>query len=273
MAAPAVPEECAVTRSERGPPACGERDGPRQRLGIRARRADPVSAPDSKRFWAVLSGVGDHEPPSLATLCRGCVELLPVSGAALSLMAPAHAQSVASAFDGRARAIQDLEFTLGEGPALDCYDQGSPVLVDDVQSLAQRWPQFSAAVAAMGIQAVFALPLQTTAARIGVLVLYRDEAGALADGDFAAALEVADLVTQLVLVMQSEAATESVAWALDVSDHRAVVHQATGMVAVQIDADVEEALVRMRAFSFAADRPIREVAEDVVTGQLRFDDQ
>ena len=97
--------------------------------------------------------------------------------------------------------------------------------------------------------------------------------GALAEAELADALEVADLVTQLVLVMQSEAATESVAWALDVSDHRAVVHQATGMIAVQINAEVDEALVRLRAHSFAADRPIREVAEDVVTGQLRFDDR
>ncbi len=97
--------------------------------------------------------------------------------------------------------------------------------------------------------------------------------GALGDEDLADALEVADLVTQLVLVMQSEAATESVAWALDVSDQRAVVHQATGMIAVQIDSHVEEALVRLRAHCFAADRPIREVAEDVVTGKLRFDDQ
>jgi hypothetical protein len=199
--------------------------------------------------------------------------VLPVSGAAVSLMAPAHAQSVASAFDGRARAIQDLEFTLGEGPALDSYAEGRPVLVEDVAGLATRWPQFSAAVTAMGVRAVFALPLQTTTSRIGVLVLYRDEAGALASGDLADALEVADMVTQLVLVMQSEAAAESVAWALDVSDHRAVVHQATGMVAVQLNTDVEEALVRLRAYSFAAERPIQEVAEEVVTRGLRFDDQ
>ncbi len=106
-----------------------------------------------------------------------------------------------------------------------------------------------------------------------MLVLYRDEAGALEDSDLADALDVADLVTQLVLVMQSEAASESVAWALDVSDHRAVVHQATGMIAVQIDSDVEEALVRLRAHAFATDRPIREVARDVVTGKLRFDGQ
>jgi ANTAR domain/GAF domain len=232
-----------------------------------------VSADDAKRFWATLSGATDHEPPSLSTLCRGCVALLGVSGAAVSLMAPAHSQSVASAFDGRARAIQDLEFTLGEGPAMDAYDAGTPVLVDDVRSLGARWPQFCAAAAAMGIRAVFALPLLTADATIGVLVLYRDEAGALADVELADALEVADLVTQLVLVMQSEAVAESVAWAFDVSDHRAVVHQATGMIAAQIDSDVEEALVRLRAHSFATDRPIRDVAEAVVAGELRFDER
>ncbi|HVA04150.1 MAG TPA: GAF and ANTAR domain-containing protein [Acidimicrobiales bacterium] len=232
-----------------------------------------MSPDDPKRFWAMLSGAGEHEPPSLATLCRGCVALLPVSGAAVSLMAPAHAQSVASAFDGTARAIQDLEFTLGEGPALDSYAEGRPVLVDDVGNLDGRWPQFSTAVAAMGVRAVFALPLQSIRTRIGVLVLYRDEAGALSEGELADALGVADLITQLVLVMQSEAGAETVAWALDVSDHRAVVHQATGMIAVQIEADVEEALVRLRAYAFAAERPIREVAGDVVTGHLRFDDR
>jgi hypothetical protein len=230
-----------------------------------------VSTADSKRYWAVLSGAADQKPPSLATLCRGCVALLPMSGAAISLMDPARSESVASAFDGRARAVQDLEFTLGEGPAMDAYAQGRPVLVHDVGDLAVPWPQFSAAATAMGVRAVFALPLQAKLATIGVLVLYRDTPGVLGDGDLSDALEVADLVTQLVLVMQSEAATESVAWAIDVADHRAVVHQATGMVAVQIDADVEEALVRLRAHAFSGDRPIREVAEDVVTGQLRFD--
>jgi GAF domain-containing protein len=232
-----------------------------------------VSTEDPKRFWAVLSAPSEQELPSLETLCRRCVELLPVSGAAVWLMAPAHSQSVASAFDGRARAIQDLEFTLGEGPALDAYAEGRPVLVDNVHTLAERWPQFSAAVVALGVQAVFALPLQTPATKIGVLVLYRDEAGPLGDDEIANAVIVADLVTQLVLVMQSEAAAESVAWALDVSDHHAVVHQATGMVAVQVNSDVAEALVRLRAYAFASDRPIRSVAEAVVTGELRFDDR
>jgi transcriptional regulator with GAF, ATPase, and Fis domain len=230
-----------------------------------------VNADDSERLRALLSRGIDHEPLSLETMCRACVTLLPVSGAAISLMAPAQTQSMASAFDGRARVVHDLEFTLGEGPAMDACAQGRPVLVDDVRSLGRRWPQFSNAVESMGVRAVYALPLQSMAVTLGVLVLYRIEAGALEPDQLARALKVAEMVTQLVLGMQSEATADSVAWAIDVSDHRAVVHQATGMVAAQIDAEVEEALVRLRAHAFAADRPIHEVAEDVVTGRLRFE--
>ena len=132
-----------------------------------------MTAEDSERLRALLSRRVDHEPLSLETMCRACVTLLPVSGAAISLMAPAQTQSMASAFDGRARVLHDLEFTLGEGPAMDAVALGRPVLVDDVRSLGQRWPQFSNAVASMGVRAVYALPLQAMAVTLGVLVLYR----------------------------------------------------------------------------------------------------
>ena len=238
------------------------------------RRALPVSPDDPKRFWAVLSGAGDHEPPSLATLCRGCVALLPVSGAAVSLMAPAQSQSVASAFDGTARAIQDLEFTLGEGPAAGLLRRRHGPSSSTTSGTSMAGGRNSARPSPPWESAPCShCPCRASGPGSGSWCCIATKRGPLSDGELADALEVADLITQLVLVMQSDAATESVAWALDVSDHRAVVHQATGMIAVQIEADVEEALVRLRAHAFAADRPIREVADDVVTGQLRFDDR
>jgi hypothetical protein len=52
--------------------------------------------------------------------------------------------------------------------------------------------------------------------------------------------------------------------------HRAVVHQATGMVSVQLGVSVEEALLRLRAHAYGSERPLGEVAEDVVARRLRF---
>jgi AmiR/NasT family two-component response regulator len=72
--------------------------------------------------------------------------------------------------------------------------------------------------------------------------------------------------------MQSDAASESVAWALDIADHRAVVHQATGMVSVQLHCSVEEALLRLRGRAFASGQSIDELAAAVVEGRATFRD-
>ena len=51
-----------------------------------------------------------------------------------------------------------------------------------------------------------------------------------------------------------------------------VVHQASGMVSVQLDVSLAEALVRLRSYAFGSDRLVAEVAKDVVARRLRFDD-
>jgi hypothetical protein len=54
------------------------------------------------------------------------------------------------------------------------------------------------------------------------------------------------------------------------ADFHHVVHQASGMIAAQLDVNVADALVRLRAHAFANDRPLAEVAADVVARRLRF---
>ncbi|MFD0630267.1 ANTAR domain-containing protein [Catenulispora yoronensis] len=54
--------------------------------------------------------------------------------------------------------------------------------------------------------------------------------------------------------------------------YRAEVHQATGMISVQLGVSLAEALVRLRAHAWAADRLLADVAADVVARRLRFDE-
>jgi hypothetical protein len=105
-----------------------------------------------------------------------------------------------------------------------------------------------------------------------VLVLYRDQPGVLGGDELSAASLVADVVTDQLLDLQAGAASESLAWGLEVDDYRAVVHQATGMISAQLNCAIGEALVRLRGHAFASDRPIDQVATDVVTRALRFDE-
>jgi len=230
-----------------------------------------VRAEDAEKFLAALISGSDGESPSLTTVCRTATQLLRMTGSSVVLMGEDTFPSVASAY-GVSVTVQDLEFTLGEGPASDAFAQGKPVLVGEMSLLGSRWPQFSRAISEAGIHSVHAFPLQLGAIKLGVLVLYRDEPGLLEGEDLSAARLVADLVTNQVLDMQAGVLSESLAWGLEVDDYRAVVHQATGMISAQLDCPMSDALVRLRGRAFSREQPIDLVAAEVVTGDLRFDE-
>jgi hypothetical protein len=119
---------------------------------------------------------------------------------------------------------------------------------------------------------VFGFPLQVGAVRLGGLHLYRDRQGPVTDDQHADALVMADLAAQAVLVLQANAPSGKLAAELEAgADFHYGVHQASGMVAAQLEVSVGQALIRLRAYAFGNDRPLAEVAEDVVARTLRFD--
>jgi AmiR/NasT family two-component response regulator len=119
---------------------------------------------------------------------------------------------------------------------------------------------------------MYAIPLRIGAVDLGVLVLGGATPRDLAGQELTDSFLIGDLVSRLVLDMQAGVTSESLAWALDATDSRTVVHQATGMIAAQLNVGVAEALVRLRANAFATDRPIDQVATEVVDGRRRFEE-
>ena len=106
---------------------------------------------------------------------------------------------------------------------------------------------------------------------IGVLTLYRDTAGRLTDEQTADSIVVADLLARTMLERQSRGSPGTLADDIGGSNvHRAEVHQASGMIAVQLGVDVSEALVRLRAHAYATERTVADVAVEVVARRLRF---
>ena len=176
-------------------------------------------------------------------------------------------------------ALDDAQFTLGEGPCVEAVAGGHPVLVPELSGALERWPAFAPAAMGLGVGAVFAFPLQIGAISIGVLRAYRDAPGPLAVGQLADALALADAVTVLLLHRAPADGNEAAAgWGRprpgweQPGTHRAEVHQATGMLSVQLKVPLAEALVRLRAHAYAAERPISEVAADVVARRLYLED-
>jgi hypothetical protein len=130
---------------------------------------------------------------------------------------------------------------------------------------------FAPAATQRGVQAVFALPLQAGTIRAGVLDVYRTYPGPLSEGQLADALVYADAATLLALGTSDGIATDRPRVAGDGFDERrAEVHQAAGMISVQLGTGVEEALVRLRAHAYAGDRRLVDVARDVIECRLRF---
>jgi hypothetical protein len=118
---------------------------------------------------------------------------------------------------------------------------------------------------------MFSFPLQAAAVCIGALDLYRDRSGELSDDEHADALIMAEVVAQAVLTMQATPWGTFAAELASDRDRRSVVHQAVGMVSVQLGVTVDEALVRLRAHAFGNNRPVAELARDVVDRRVRFD--
>lgn len=169
--------------------------------------------------------------------------------------------------------IEDLQHTFGEGPCVDAYRQDRVVIEPDLADpRTPRWFAFTPPAVEAGVGAVFAFPVRQGAVRLGAVNLYRDRRGPLSDDQYADALVTADVVARWVLDMQADAPPGALAAELEVgADFHFVVHNAAGMVSVQAGVSITEALVRLRAFAFSNDRPLRDVAADVVAGTLRFE--
>ena len=196
-----------------------------------------------------------------------------MSGAGLMLMSGDVPRGSVCTTNDVSALIEELQYVLGEGPCVDAYQQDRPVLEPDLaHPLTPRWLAFTGPALEAGVRSVFGFPLQVGAVRLGALNLYGDRPGPLTDDQHADALVIADVAAQAILVLQANAPPGKLAAELEAgADLHSVVHQASGMVAAQLDASVGHALIRLRAYAFGTDRSLTEVAQDVVARRLRFD--
>jgi hypothetical protein len=238
---------------------------------------------DADRRWelalARMASIGPapEDPGNVATtlerVCMTVVDLLGVSGAGLSLMTDHASPGFAAASDAPSRVLEELQFTLGEGPCMEAFSTGRPVLVPDLSDgYRRRWPLYASAAQDLGIRAVFAFPIQAGGSRLGVLDVFRDQAGVLTSEQVGQAITLADIALVVILDGQQAAPPGAIPRGFDQAPgFRAEIAQAQGMIMVQLGVSLTEALVRLRAYAYAENRPISDVARDVVNRRLRFD--
>jgi len=227
-----------------------------------------------ERLLRILTLLGSPPEADSTRLCAVAAEVTAMSGAGIMLMTSDVPRGSLCSTNQLSALIEDLQFTFGEGPCIDAYHHDRPVLEPDLADPdAARWMAFSPSAVSAGVRAVFGFPVQVGVVRLGALNLYRDRPGGLSDDQHADSLVMADVAARAVLAMQAEAPPGAVAMELAAgANFRSVVHQASGMVSVQLGVSVGEALVSMRGYAFSHDCLVDDVAKEVVARLLRFDD-
>jgi len=195
-----------------------------------------------------------------------------VNGAGVMLMSGDIARGSLCTSDEVSRLVEELQYTLGEGPCIDAYQQDKVVAEPDLADpVTRRWPAFAPPALAAGVRAVFGFPLRVGTVHLGALNLYRDVPGPLTGDQHADALVVADVAARWVLEAQAGAPLDTVAEELEAgADFHFAVHNAAGIVSVQERISLTEALIRLRAFAFSSDRLLANVARDVISRRLRL---
>lgn len=214
--------------------------------------------------------------PGLVTgdedLCAPYLETLPITGAAVSLFGGATAETLVCASDALAARLDELQFSLGEGPRWRAVRTRLPVLVPDVQAAAQAdWPMFRKAIAGTRVAAVFVFPLTVGAVDLGVVELYHSARGTLNRSDQATAAVLAGQTSWYLLRKILTVSSPDTDPALEAGlMSRREIHQATGMVLAQSGATAADSMLLLRAHAFAHDLTLRQTADAVLEGRLSF---
>ncbi len=206
-------------------------------------------------------------------LCDVCAEVAQMSGAGIMMMSGDIQRGSLCTTDKVSALIEELQFSLSEGPCLDAFHGARPVLEPDLANASDvRWTAFTEAALEAGVAAIFGFPISIGPVKLGALNLYRDEPGGLTSQQHGDCLILADIVARSVIMMQAHATPGQLAQEFESgADFELDVHQASGMVAAQLGASVGQALIRMQAHAFGNGRSLRSVASAVIGRELRFD--
>jgi hypothetical protein len=212
------------------------------------------------------------EKPSEAVLASPISDALPVTGVAISTLGRFLGNETVSASDDLAARLDELQFDLGEGPCWDAFGTRRPVLESDVQRPNGVWPAFSDAIRQHDIGAIYAFPLFVGPLQLGAMDMYSTEPKALSEVHTRQSEAFASVVSRLILHRALErAGTDRDSEAQPATRFtRRIIHQATGMVLVQLDLPPDEARLVIQAHAFATGRSMQEIAEDIVDRRLNF---
>lgn len=227
------------------------------------------------------SAVAKSSQLMLDRACGSVAASARADGIAVALMSVSGARELVYASTALAQYLDDIQFTSGVGPCLDAFTSEQPILCSDLRApeFRERWLGFVDDAIAAGAASVFAFPLVSGSTVFGSLELYRTSTGDLDPAEHTATVRGAATIAHVVLTyFAAEAEANSAEPAdrrhnevLNSEFSRPQVNHAAGMVSVQLNASIEDAMATMRSRAYLEHRSLTDIADDVVARRLSFD--
>ena len=208
----------------------------------------------------------------LTVLADRCVELVDAAAAGVLLADGRGRLRVVAASSEQARLLELFQLQNEEGPCLEAYATGEPVIHTDLRTAADRWPRFASEAVDSGFESVYAFPLKLRSTVIGALNLFRAESNVLVADDVRLVQALADVASIAILhdqgMRESHIRSGQLQHALD---SRITIEQAKGILAERAHVDMDKAFDLLRSYARSANRQLTAVAIDLIAGTLAAD--
>jgi GAF domain-containing protein len=205
----------------------------------------------------------------LTTLSDRCVAVLDTAAAGIMLAAPGGDLQLMTSSSEAMRIVELFELQSQEGPCLDCFRSGEPVVNHDLSVENGRWPRFADVALRAGFRAADAIPMRLRGQVIGALNLFRTEVGSLTADDVDIAQALADLATIAILqhraAVEASVVNEQLTHALQ---SRIVIEQAKGVIAEREGLEVDQAFAQLRSYARSHNLRLAALAQAVVAGNF-----
>jgi GAF domain-containing protein len=166
-----------------------------------------------------------------------------------------------------AQMLELFQLQNAEGPCLDCYVAGEPVVNADLTGAGTRWPQFAPAAEGAGLRSVHAFPLRLRSQRLGALNLFSRDRALFQPHDVSVIQALADIATIAIIQERSISRAERLSDQLQGAlDSRVVIEQAKGALAQLEGSSPDEAFQLMRSQARSTRRRLLDVAHEVLGG-------
>lgn len=206
----------------------------------------------------------------LDELATHTVDILDATGVGVSVCVGDDRLRFVTATSALVVGIEEQQDEHQYGPCVEAFRSGEIVAVGNLGDL-DRWPEYRAAAEQVGVSSVAGIPMVVDGLRLGALDVYDVSERAWSDDNLDAARVLADIATVYVVrageLAEARELTGQLQHALD---SRVVIEQAKGMVARDLDVDVDAAFTSLRRHARSNHRRLREVAAAVVDGTLRI---